>query len=351
MQHSATERIWKRPVVVLGLIAAGLLLSMLLSAALGDKSIPAETVVRALFGIETQGHAIDGIIVRDIRAPRILTAVLVGATLAISGAVLQAIFRNALADPGLIGVSAGGAAGAIVFIVFGSWLIPASWTLFHELGINLFPMAGGICVTLFVYRLALHEGRIHVTTMLLVGLAMNALVGALIGYAVFFSNDDQLRDYTFWSLGSLARANWNMLSWLAPIIILLIAALLSYRRQLNLLLLGEYEAVHLGLDVEKIRRRLILLTASGVGLTVALCGMIGFVGLVTPHLCRLLLGPDHRWLLPASALMGAAILVCADLLARISIQYSELPVGVLTATVGAPFFLYLIVRAKRRTSL
>ncbi|HBR94257.1 MAG TPA: hypothetical protein DEA90_08840 [Opitutae bacterium] len=350
MQPSPTKRIWQQPGVVLGLIALGLLLAMFVSAALGDKSIPPTTVVHALLNMEAPDDAINGIIVRDIRVPRILTAVLVGATLAIAGAVLQAIFRNPLADPGLIGVSAGGAAGAISFIVFGSWLIPASWPLLHEIGISLFPMAGGIGVTLLVYRLALHEGRIHVTTMLLIGLAMNALVGALIGYAVFFSNDDQLRDYTFWSLGSLARANWNVLSWLAPIIVLLISALLRYRRQLNLLLLGEYEAVHLGLNVEKLRRRLILFTAGGVGLTVALCGMIGFVGLITPHLCRLMLGPDHRWLLPASALMGATTLVIADLLARISIQYSELPVGVLTATVGAPFFLYLIVRAKRRAS-
>ncbi|MFW5873840.1 MAG: FecCD family ABC transporter permease [Verrucomicrobiota bacterium] len=348
MRLPQAVRILRRPPVMLGLIAVLLLLSMLSSIGLGDKPIALEHVLEALAGAEAQADTVDGIIVRNIRTPRVLTAVLVGAALAVSGAVLQAIFRNPLADPGLIGVSAGGAAGAIVFIVFGAWLIPSDWDWLRSSGLSLFPMAGGIGITFLVYWLSRHEGRTHVTTMLLTGLAINALVGALIGYAVFFSDDDQLRDFTFWSLGSLARANWSILAWLAPVIAALVGALLLYRRQLNLMLLGEYEALHLGVDVEKIRRHLIFLTAGGVGLTVALCGMIGFVGLITPHLCRLLLGPDHRWLLPASALMGAALLVNADLLARVSIRYSELPVGVLTATVGAPFFLMLVARSKRR---
>ena len=350
MEPKSSVHVLRRPRTVLSVVGIALLLSMFFSCALGDKAIEPTVVLKSLVGAEGEAHRIDAIIVRGIRAPRVLTAVMVGAALAVSGAVLQALFRNPLADPGLIGVSAGGAAGAVVFIVFGGLLIPEGWNWLRHSGLYLFPMAGGIGVTLIVYRLARHQGRTHVTTMLLTGLAINALVGALIGYAVFFSNDDQLRDFTFWSLGSLSRANWNMLFVLGPVACALIVALLFYKRRLNLLLLGEYEALHLGVNVEKTRQQLIFLTAGGVGLTVALCGMIGFVGLITPHFCRLLLGPDHRFLLPASALTGAMILVDADLLARISIRFSELPVGVVTATVGAPFFLLLVARAKRQAA-
>lgn len=331
----------------------GLLLLAILAAssALGDKAIGPATVAQALVGAEPAGAEIDAMIVRSIRLPRAVGGALVGAALALCGAVMQAIFRNPLADPGLIGVSAGGAIGAIVFIVFGAALVPAGWTLLLNGGMIVFPMAGSALVTILVYKLSQINGRTHVSTLLLTGLAVNALVGAAIGYAVYLASDDQLRGFTFWSLGSLARLDWELVGVLGPLVLAMAFFAGSFSRRLNLLLLGESEALHLGVDVEATRRKLIFATAAVVGLTVSLCGMIGFVGLITPHLCRLVLGPDHRLLLPASALLGASLLVAADLLARTAIQYSELPVGVVTATIGAPFFLYLIAGAKKHASV
>lgn len=345
------QRSNRRTQWVLSMLVLFLMGSLFLSGSLGDKRIDPATVSLALLGVESEATRVDAIIVRDIRLPRALSGALVGAALALSGGVMQAIFRNPLADPGLIGVSAGGALGAVGFIVFSAWLIPEAWGWLRESGLILFPMLGGALVTFLVYKLSQVNGRTHVTTLLLTGLAMNALVGALIGYAVYLASDEQLRDFTFWSLGSLGRTNWQVFQVLAPVMLALCFFVSRFRRRLNLLVLGESEALHLGVDVESTRRQLILATAMVVGLTVSICGMIGFVGLVTPHLCRLLLGSDHRVLLPASALLGAGLLVQADLLARIAIRYSELPVGVVTATIGAPFFLYLIAVAKRRAAL
>lgn len=344
----------RRQWLVLGILLLALVLTVALSCSLGDKSIPLKTVLDALLGKTAApgtAEAVDLMIVRDIRLPRAIVALLVGAALAISGAVLQAIFRNPLADPGLVGVSAGGALGAVLFIVMGSWIIPASWVWVQQWGLTLFPMVGGVLITFLVYYIARVNKRTNVTTMLLTGIAINALVGAVIGYGVFLSDDNQLRDFTFWSLGSMAHANWTMLLFLGPLVLVLIVFVSFYPRELNLLLLGEAEAVHLGVNVERTRRYLIFATAAVVGLTVSLCGMIGFVGLVTPHLCRLLLGPDHRRLLPASVMLGGVLLGLSDLLARIVIDYSELPVGVVTATIGAPFFLYLIMVSKRTAAI
>lgn len=362
-EAAAKNSLRQRHAWLLALLAAGLLLCFALSCALGDKAISLGTVATELTNFGAEEPSIDGVVVREIRLPRAILGLLVGAMLAVSGAAMQAMFRNPLADPGLIGVSAGGAAGAIIFIVFGGWLISQfsgmpgeaesvarAVSFFRETGLIVFPMVGGILVTFLVYRLAQVNGRTEVTTMLLVGIAVNALMGAIIGYAIAFSTDEQIRDFTFWTLGSLARASWGELKILAPIVIFLTAWLLRYTRQLNLLLLGESEALHLGVKVETVRRNLIFATAAGVGLTVAFCGAIGFIGLVTPHLCRLMGGADHRWVLPASILLGGALLVLADLLARIAIEFSELPVGVLTATLGAPFFIGLIIAGRKRAA-
>lgn len=346
MRTHSLRRQW----LVLGCLVVGVLLTIAISCSLGDKSISLSTVAGALLGKSAQPgsiEALDLMIVRDIRLPRAIVALLVGGALAVSGAVMQAIFRNPLADPGLVGVSAGGALGAVVFIVMGGWLIPAGWVWMQKWGLTLFPMVGGVAVTFVVYYISRVNRRTNVVTMLLTGIAVNALVGAVIGYGVYLSDDNQLRDFTFWSLGSLAHANWAMLLFLGPLVLLLVVFVSFYPRQLNLLLLGEAEAVHLGVNVERTRRRLIFATAAVVGLTVSLCGMIGFIGLVTPHLCRLLMGPDHRSLLPASVMMGGVLLGLSDLLARVVIEYSELPVGVVTATIGAPFFLYLIILSKK----
>ena len=326
-------------------ISLGGLVALAIGASLlvGDRAISLPTLLATLAGGSEDG--LDRVIVWQLRLPRALGAALLGSALAVGGVVMQGIFRNALADPGLIGVSAGGAAGAVGFLVLGAPLaVAAPWL--HETGLVVFPIVGGTLATLLVYRLGKVDGRTHVATLLLVGIAVNALAGALVGLAIFVAPVEALRDFAFWSLGSLSRLDWAAVTWLAVGTTALLAVALPNRTALNLLLLGEAEAAHLGLPVERVRRWLILAAAAAVSLTVAFAGIIGFVGLVVPHLCRLLLGPDHRRLLPAAALAGAALLPAADALARVLSPQAELPIGVITTALGAPFFLWLVHRSK-----
>lgn len=294
------------------------------------------------FLTEDRGNPVDRLVVRDLRLPRVLCGAFIGATLAVCGTVMQAVFRNPLADPGLIGVSAGGAAGAITFIVVAPLLGLNTVSWLQQSGLTVFPMIGGILVSFIVYAISRTNGQTQVTQMLLAGLAINALVSALVGLALTASDSQQLRDFTFWSLGRLTEADATA-SWLTGVVTLGgLAIVARFRQQMNILLLGEAEAFHLGVDVEATRRQLIGLTAAMVGLSVSIAGMIGFVGLVTPHLCRLLFGPDHRTLVPVAALLGASLLITADTFSRTILPQTEIPVGIVTALIGAPFFLWLI---------
>lgn len=335
----------RSPRFVFPLLIAVLGVALLLSIFVGEQSISPGKVLRLLWPWSDAG-GVEAVIVRELRLPRALGAALVGAALALAGAVMQGIFRNPLADPGLIGVSAGGAVGAVLFLVFGGMLLGEQLWL-RQAGLTLFPIIGGIGATLLVYRLAQVEGRTHAATLLLIGVAVNAFAGAVVGYAVYFAPLGAVRDFAFWSLGSLDRLGWPQVWWLLVGLMLLLAISIPLRGVMNLLLLGESEALHLGVPVERIRRRLIFASAGAVGLTVAFAGTIGFVGLVVPHLCRLVLGPDHRILLPAAALSGAALLTLADVAAGSLLGVAELPIGILTATLGAPFFVWLIARSKR----
>ena len=288
------------------------------------------------------------LVLMAIRLPRVLLAIGVGGGLAVSGAVMQGLFRNPLADPSLIGVSSGAALAAVVTIVlgatvFGTW---AAW-----LGAFLLPaaaFAGGVGATLVVYHLATSGGRTSVATMLLAGIAINALAGAGTGLMIFVADDDQLRDLTFWTLGSLGGATWSQLAVVGPCLIagMLTAPLMA--RPLNAMLLGEGEALHLGINTERVKKLVIVLAAFVVGAAVAVSGVIGFVGLVVPHLLRLAVGPDHRVLIPGSALLGGALLLGADLLSRTIVAPAELPLGIVTALLGAPFFLWLLLRDRKR---
>ena len=286
-----------------------------------------------------------------IRLPRAVLGLLVGAGLAVAGAALQGLFRNPLADPGLIGVSNGAALAAAATIVLGgagvlglpAWLVP------HLLPVSAF--LGGVAATWLVYLIASREGSTDVAVMLLAGVALNAIVGAAIGLLIFLSDDQELRDLNFWLLGSLGGATWDRLAVAAPLILAPALLLIAQGRQLNALLLGEVEAGHLGVAVERTKRTIVLLAAMAVGASVALTGVIGFVGLVVPHLIRLLIGPDHRVLLPASILLGAALLLMADVLARTVALPAELPIGILTSTVGGPFFLWLLLRQRTQWAI
>lgn len=327
-----------------------LLLAFWLALALGPVSLPLLDTVQALWrlsGLSTASHDIAQaeLIVGQIRLPRALLGLCVGAVLALSGVAMQGLFRNPLADPGLIGVSSGAALGAAVAIVGGAafgglpvWLAPYL--------LSLCAFAGGLGVTALVYRLGRRDGQTSVATMLLAGIALTALAGAAIGLFTYLADDATLRTLTFWNLGSLNGASYARL-WPLLLVTAAVALWLPRRaRALNALLLGESEARHLGFAVERLKRELVFCAALGVGAAVAAAGMIGFIGLVVPHLMRLLVGPDHRLLLPASALAGASLLLLADLLARLLLAPAELPIGIVTALIGAPFFIYLLLRGR-----
>jgi iron complex transport system permease protein len=288
------------------------------------------------------------LVLTAIRLPRVLLGVGVGGGLAVSGAVMQGLFRNPLADPSLIGVSSGAALAAVVTIVLGPVLM-GGWA--DALGPFLLPaaaFAGGVGATVLVYRLGTRNGQTSVATMLLAGIAINAMAGAGTGLMTFIADDDQLRDLTFWTLGSLGGATWTQLAVVGPCLLGGMVAAPFLARPLNALLLGEGEAFHLGIDTERTKKQAVTLAALVVGAAVAVSGVIGFIGLVVPHLLRLAVGPDHRVLIPGSALLGGALLLGADVLARTIVAPAELPIGIVTALVGAPFFLWLLLRDRKR---
>lgn len=286
------------------------------------------------------------LVVHEIRFPRTILCMLVGAILAVCGTVMQGLFRNPLAEPGIIGVSAGASLGAALAIVLFADISEQYPQFMNFAAVPLFAFLGGALTTILVYKMGTSKMGTSVTIMLLAGVAISALSGAGIGYMNFVADDQMLRDLSLWSMGSLAGANWTSI--ILCLITLLILMLVFMRKAmaLNALLLGEAEANHLGIPVQKLKRQLILLTAVGVGVTVSVSGMIGFIGLVIPHLGRMLSGPDHRTLIPISALMGALLLTFADMFSRIAVAPAELPVGIVTALIGAPFFIYLLFQQK-----
>lgn len=285
-------------------------------------------------------------VLRDLRLPRVLLAILVGAALACSGAAMQGLFRNPLADPGLIGVASGAALAAVAAIVGARGLgLNGNWLSYAT---PFAAFSGGLIAAALAARLSSAEGYTRTATLLLAGLAINSIAGAGIGLLTQSAGDAALREATFWLFGSLAKSGWPELIFAAPLLMLVLMLLPREARALNALLLGEPEATHLGVDVELLKRRVMLLIVVAVAACVAMAGVIGFVGLVVPHMVRLLLGPDHRTLLPAAAIGGAALLVLADLTARLALSPAEVPVGVLTALLGGPFFMGLLIRLRGR---
>lgn len=331
-------------------LSALCLIAIWLSLALGPVSLPLLDTLRAalrLIGVPINGDGLEQaeLILGQIRLPRTLLGLAVGGVLALSGVAMQGLFRNPLADPGLVGVSSGASLGAAIAIVGGSSFggLPDA---FGPYLLSICAFLGGLGVTALVYRLGRRNGQTSVAVMLLAGIALTALAGSTVGLLTYLADDATLRTLTFWNLGSLNGASYARL-W--PLLFVTVAVSLWLPRRasaLNALLLGESEASHLGINVEGLKRELVFCTALGVGAAVAAAGMIGFVGLVVPHLVRLLAGPDHRVLLPASVLAGAALLLFADLIARLALAPAEMPIGIVTAFLGAPFFLYLLLRGR-----
>lgn len=330
---------------LLPLLSVGFVMMLLVGVGVGPVVIPPHVSVAIL--LSKLGITLDipfttqqDTVLWVIRLPRVVLGALVGAGLAVSGALLQGVFRNPLADPGLIGVSSGAALGAVTVIVFGG-------AVFGLFTLPIVAFIGGAITTLCIYRLANRGGRTDVASMLLIGLALNALAGAATGVLIYLADDPQLRSIVFWTMGGLGGALWTTVLAIVPfiVVVLVIAPILG--RALNLFALGEAEARHLGVEIEAIKRWVILLAALATGAAVAVAGPIGFVGLIVPHIIRLIAGPDHRLLLPACALGGATLLISADMLARTIAAPAEIPVGLITAFAGGPFFLVLILRTRK----
>ncbi|WP_454915709.1 FecCD family ABC transporter permease [Xanthobacter sediminis] len=338
----------RRPVAAgLGLFAVLALLAFLGALAIGPFAIPPGRVLAVLW--EALGGAPSGsllrerIVIMDVRLPRAVLGALTGAGTAVAGAMMQGVFRNALADPGLVGVAPGAALAAVAWVVFGGALGAMMPAALQVLGLPLAAFLGGLGTTLVIGRLATRDGRTSVATLLFAGLALGALASAGTGVMVFMASEQQTREFLFWTMGSLGGATWTKVALAAPFILALVAAAPWLARGLDALALGEAEAFHVGIPVERLKRLAVIGVAAGVGASVAAAGVVGFIGLVVPHLARLTLGPAHRVLLPASALLGAAVLLAADILARMLAAPAELPLGVVTALVGAPFFLWLLL--------
>lgn len=324
-----------------------LILIMWLSVSIGaseiDLLLPIKSL-QAFFNEATETRVIDNIVL-NIRFPRTFMAIIVGAALAVSGASLQGVCRNPLADPGLLGISSGAAVGAVSMILFAKYVPMLSFV-----GMYLTPIAafsGAAIATFSVYHLAQVDGEIQIPTFLLAGVAINALSAALISSLSFIADDQALRLITFWMMGSLASSTWMTVLITAPFLGFVLLAIYKKRHALNLILLGEANARFTGIDVDNVKKQILWLNALAVGLAVAFSGIIGFIGLVVPHILRVSTDTNYRYLIINSALLGACLLTLADIGSRMIIIPAELPIGILTSLIGAPFFIGLLIQQKR----
>lgn len=341
--------VWRRsgrlaPPVALGLGTLLALAALLWGSAHGAYAISPAQLWHLLWEA-AGGQALpstEHLVFMHIRLPRLLLGAAAGAGLAMAGALMQGLFRNPLADPGLIGVSSGAALAAASAIVLGPVWLPAlgfklgSWTL------AVCAFGGGVAVTWLIYRLSQSSGATRVSLMLLAGIAINALAGAGLGFLSYVSNDEQLRNVQLWLMGSLGHARWASVALVSAVVLVCSAAAMALARSLNALALGEAQAQLLGVPVERTKRYAVWITALAVGAVTSATGMIGFIGLVAPHWVRMVAGPDHRVVLPCSALLGAALVLVADVVARTMVQPAEMPLGVLTALIGVPLFLLML---------
>ncbi|MDI2090316.1 FecCD family ABC transporter permease [Commensalibacter oyaizuii] len=313
-----------------------LLISVIASANIGAVHLPWSS----FFSFDSQN--IEWQIWFNIRLPRIILAIVIGIALSVSGAVMQGLFRNPLADPGLLGISSGAGLAVSVALV-----IPMALPAFISLWLPVIAaFVGSLFVTILIFKLSyLTKG--HLSRLLLVGIAINALSGALVGILSWVSNDQQLRQLSLWGMGSLGQTKWSIVIIASLLITVTTIIIQCYATRLNLLQLGEEDAHYLGVDIQKTQRSLLILSALLVGTAVSVSGIIGFVGLVIPNAVRLILGSDHRMLLPISALSGAILLLIADTIARTVVQPAEMPVGLLTSLLGSPWFFWLIFKQQR----
>lgn len=337
-------------IVTIAVLFVALLGAAIVAVTVGAAGIPVDRLPAAL-GLWAASPT-DTLLSRNqlvlwsIRIPRIAAAAMVGGLLATSGAIMQGLFRNPLADPALVGVSSGGAFAAASAIILIDSSFGENLRFMQNELLPLAAFAGSLATTFILYGIASRSGRTSIAIFLLAGLAIAAIANAGLGLLVFIADDRQLRDITFWLLGSLSGATWAKTATIAPVLAMGLIACLSIGRGLDVLVLGESEAFHSGVNVERLKRISIVLISAMTGVAVSICGVVGFIGIVVPHLLRLVIGPGHRLLLPASALLGAILVVGADTLARTIVAPAEMPIGILTAAIGAPFFLAILLRQR-----
>lgn len=331
-------------ILLAGILVGGVVLSAITGQLPITPTEVAGSLLRAI-GIDTAWAPTDPIVESTlwvVRFPRIVMGLAVGAALAVAGAVMQAVFGNPLAEPGVVGVSSGAALGASAAIAVGASVLGGP-------GVALFAFIGGLLATLLVYAVARAGGRTEVVTLLLTGIAVNAIAQAGIAFVLFVADTASREQIVFWQLGSLGGSRWDQVALVTIVAAVGITLALVLARRYDLLALGERNARHLGVDVERLRLVSIVLVALLTGAAVAFTGIIAFVGLVVPHLIRMIIGPAHRGLVLASAVGGGALLVVADLLTRTLVAGAELPIGMLTSLVGGPFFFWLLYRQRRRS--
>ncbi|WP_431965907.1 FecCD family ABC transporter permease [Nocardia sp. bgisy134] len=343
----AGTRSVSRITVAFAVAIAALVVLALASAAIGQVPTSPAEVAGSVFhriGLDwgpMPAHPAGDVTLWEVRFPRVVLAMLVGAALATAGALLQGVFANPLAEPGVIGVSAGAAVGAGTVIVVGGAFV-AAWSVAAA------AFVAGLFTTLLVYLLARSNGRTEVVTLVLTGVAINAFAGGLIAFLLFVASPAARDQIVFWQLGSLNGARWESVAVVAPLAALGVLAAIVVAPRLDLLALGESAARHLGVDVERLRRNVIVIVAVLATAGVAFTGIILFVGLIVPHLVRMIVGPGHRVLIPLSAIVGAVVLLAADVAARSLVDNADLPLGMLTSLIGGPFFFWLLRRTRAR---
>lgn len=340
---------------ILLILTVVLVITMILSSCIGAVSISFSELISIIAhqtGLSDQQHYApqQAAVFLNLRLPRVLLGVLIGAALGISGAAIQGLFRNPLAEPGLIGISSGATLFAVIMIVLEVRIFKQLTGVLGFYALSIAAFIGAGLTTMLVYRMAMRNGKTIVTTLLLSGIAINALASAFTGLLTYMATDAQLRNITFWSLGSLGGASWPTVTTLLPFVLIPVIILPFFAKALNAMALGEAQAMHMGINVKVVKRVIIGLSTMAVGASVAVAGMIAFIGLIIPHILRMTFTSDHRLVLPGAAVLGAALLTIADLIARTVVAPAELPIGILTAMIGAPVFIYIIISERNKTN-
>lgn len=334
------------------LICSLLLLAVLVVVSLymGVYVFEKHSPVEILSGIINNDGSIsdsDRFVIMDLRLPRIVMGILIGSALSVSGTCLQGMFRNPLATPDLLGITAGASLFAAITIVLGAYIKPYVPEVFHFSLLSIMAFLGALITMMMVYRMSTIGGKTNVVVMLLTGVAITALGFAVMGLLIYTSKEEELRDLTFWNLGSLGGASWTKNGILAVIIVVCYSFLINKGKALNAMMLGEKDAEHLGIPVERIKKQIVILTALMIGSSVAFAGTISFVGLIVPYILRLIFRSNYHIILPLSAVFGSILLLSADTISRTIAPPSEIPIGILTAFMGAPIFITILVKSRK----